>query len=87
MALQEDMLALRWRLRLVDGLMETRLRNLLRCIFREAIGWRLWKGENPAEKAKPRKKRMVREKRKLEISETQQLLMALKEDVRFAAKP
>lgn len=55
----------------------------MRCIFREAIGWRLWKGENPAEKAKPGKKRMVREKRKLEISETQQLLMALKEDVRL----
>ncbi len=59
------------------------LRNVVRCIFREAIGWGLWHGENPAAKAKPGRKKMVREKRKLEVNETRRLLLNLREDVRL----
>ena len=59
------------------------LRNLMRCIFREAIGWGLWHGENPAKNAKPGRKKMVRKKRKFSADETRRLLLELREDVRL----
>jgi len=55
----------------------------MRCIFREAIGWGLWHGENPAKNAKPGRKKMLRKKRKLSVDETRSLLLALREDVRL----
>ena len=59
------------------------LRNLMRCIFREAIGWGLWQGENPAKNAKPGRKKMVWRKRKLTTEETRRFLLELREDVRL----
>jgi integrase len=59
------------------------LRNLMRCIFREAIGWGLWQGENPAKNAKPGRKKMVRKMRKLTTEETRRFLLELREDVRL----
>ena len=59
------------------------LRNLMRCIFREAIGWGLWHGENPAKNARPGRKKMLRKKRKLTNDETRRLLLELREDVRL----
>ena len=59
------------------------LRNLMRSIFREAIGWGLWQGENPAKSAKPGRKKMVRKKRKLSVEETRRFLLELREDVRL----
>jgi integrase len=59
------------------------LRNLMRCIFREAIGWGLWHGDNPAKDAKPGRKRMVRKPKKLTVESTRNLLLTLREDVRL----
>ena len=59
------------------------LRNLMRCIFREAIGWGLWYGENPAKNAKPGRKKMLRKKFKLSTADTRRLLLELREDVRL----
>jgi integrase len=59
------------------------LRNLMRCVFREAIGWGLWRGENPAKAAKPGRKKLVRKKRKFGLEDTRKLLLALREDVRL----
>jgi integrase len=59
------------------------LRNLMRCIFREAIGWGLWQGENPAKNAKPGRKKLLRKKLKLTVDSTRNLLLTLREDVRL----
>jgi hypothetical protein len=59
------------------------LRNVMRSIFREATGWGLWQGENPAKAAKPGRRKMLRKKRKLSTEETRKLLLELREDVRL----
>ena len=55
----------------------------MRCIFREAIAWGLWQGENPAKGAKPGRRKIVRKKRKFSVQETRTFLLALRADVRL----
>ena len=62
---------------------KTDLKNLLSAIFTRARKWGWWQEINPAQDAYVGRKKAVREKVKLTVQQTAQLLAALKLDVRL----